>query len=290
MRDAVVYIHGLVPEHPGPHTAQYRALHDGLVGRGVDLPAFDGPDVVKTEIWWDSGQQSLATANLARAQRNLGFAIGDEIPRRDMLTGGLMRGLRHLLQYAWSDAFYYTAPDGEERTRQDVWDQILGGVTVDDDVDLTVVCHSGGTLVAHDFLFYLFSGDRDQERSHYADASLWNDAERRWRIKMLVTMGSPLAPLMVRSVGLVDALAGDETFRLDLAKLGFDRGTHGGATPQWLNLWDVHDILSFPVAGLYGDDPRIKDLYPDVGDWPASAHDRYWSSRRSHSELASHWA
>lgn len=289
MREVVVYMHGLVPVTPRRHTSEYRAMHEGLSFQGIELPDFDGPDVIEVELWWDAGSQAEHSGNLARAQSNIGALLPHDPSRKDMLTAGVMKGLRELLQYAWSDAFYYTAEDGEERTRHDVWKQILTGVTHDEEVDLTIVCHSGGTLVAHDFLFYLFSDDRRQQRQKYADADLWAQAESKWRIRRLVTMGSPLAPLMVRSVALVDKFAGDPTFRLDVNKLGFDRGSHGGGESRWLNVWDVHDILSFPIGGLYDHDPRIHDLYPDVGDWPASAHDKYWASSRTHSMLAQRW-
>lgn len=289
MREVLVFIHGLVPEPTRNHTPEYRAIHDGLTGHGVDLPPFDGEDVVKVELWWAAGSEAAETSNLAAAQRNLAATLSREVPIRDRLTAGLMGGLRDLLQYAWADAFFYTSEDGETRTRDDVWKQILYGVPSDDDVDLTIICHSGGTLVAHDFLFYLFSEDRQAARAAYVDADRWVNAEQRWRIKRLVTMGSPLAPLMVRSTALVDKFAADPQFRLDLSKLGFDRGTHGGSDCRWLNVWDVHDILSFPVAGMYGGDPRVRDLYPDVGDWPATAHDKYWFENRAHRLLADNW-
>ncbi len=288
MREVVVYIHGLVPRDASSHVEDYRAFHDGVSAAGVVLPDFTGPDVVRTEIWSDAAED-LLTADLAQAQRNIGRLLPGELPGRDLLTGRFMRGLRDLLQYAWADAFYYTSPEGEERTRLDVWNQILDAVPVDDDVDLTIVCHSGGTLVAHDFLFYLYSGMRQDRRSEYADGDLWSRAEARWRIDRLVTMGSPLVPLLVRSAGLVESFAADPAYHMEAEVLGLGRDTHWGRRPRWLNLWDVHDIISYPIGRTYGDDDRIRDLYPDVGDWPGSVHDRYWSDRSLHTVVASNW-
>lgn len=289
MRQVVVYIHGLVPIEPKPHLDEYQAMHEGLRSAGIDLPAFSSPDVVKVELWWDSGIEAAETANLAAAQNAIADALGAEIPPRDRLTAPLMRDIRETLQFAWADAFFYTSEDGEERTRNDVWSQVLGEITQDDDVDLTFICHSGGTLVAHDFLFYLFSGKRDDKRKDYADAATWAAAEERWRIRTLVTMGSPLAPLMVRSSWLVDKFASDSYFRLDPDLIGLGKSPHAGGQGRWLNVWDIHDILSFPVSGLYGDDDRVRDLSPDVGDWPGSVHNRYWTSVRAHRLLAEHW-
>lgn len=289
MRDVVVYIHGLVSNIDRSHRHEYEAIHEGVRSYGIDLPDLDGPDVIEVELWWDADLPYSRTANLAAAQRAIKRAAGSEVPARDRLTAPLMRGVRELVQYAWADAFFYTSEDGEKRTREDVWKQILYGVAHDEEVDLSIVCHSGGTLVAHDFLFYLFSNDREVSRTEYVDGDVWAEAEARWRIRRLVTMGSPLAPLMVRSTSLVDKFASDPGFRLDIAKLGFDRGTHAGADSRWLNLWDVHDMLSYPLAGLYGDDSRIRDLFPDVGDWPGSAHDKYWYSDRAHRMLAANW-
>lgn len=288
MRDVVVYIHGLVPREPFPHTERYRSFHDGLRARGVSLPEFDTPDVIETEFWW-SHDGELLTGDLARAQETIGALVPTGVHRTDLLTGGLMRGVRELVQYTWADAFYYTSPDGERRTRADLWNQILRAVPHDEAVDLTVVAHSGGALVAVDFLFYLFSGEREDARTEYAEADRWRSAEDRWRIDRLVTMGSPLAPLVVRSVDLVDRFANEPGFRLDPASIGFERRTHGGRAPRWLNVWDVHDILSFPVAKLYGDDLRVRDLYPDVGDWPGSVHGRYWTAEGAHRMVAAHW-
>jgi hypothetical protein len=288
MRDVVVYIHGLVPRDPFPHTDGYRAFHEGIRARGVALPEFDGPDVIETEFWWPAGG-GLESAGLSTAQAAIGALMPTGRHRTDLLTAGLMRGVRELLQYTWSDAFFYAAPEGKRRTRTDLWTQILDAVPFDTDVDLTFVAHSGGTLVAVDFLFYLFSGERTDERTEFADRERWERAQAHWRIDRLVTMGSPLAPLVVRSVDLVDRFAADPEFRLDPASIGFDDQAHRGRAPRWLNVWDVHDIISFPVAGLYGDDTRIRDLYPDVGDWPGSVHGRYWSDTGVHRVLATHW-
>lgn len=281
MTTTVVYIHGVVPRTPSSHEADYRAFHRGLAGLGVDLPTFD--EAVKVELWWEAAQ---ATGNLAAAQNRLARLTATSPPVRDLATAWLVKPLRELFHFAWSDVFFYLSPEGEERTRRDVWQQLLTSIPVDEPVDLVVVCHSGGTLVAHDFLFYLFGRERDVRRAAYADVLRWENAEHNWRIRALVTLGSPLTPLMVRSASLVDRLAADPGFRLDPASLGLDRPTHSGRKPVWVNVWDVHDILSFPVAGLYRPTARILDAAPDVGDLPQTVHGAYWRHPAVHSVVA----
>ncbi len=117
----------------------------------------------------------------------------------------------------------------------------------------------------------------------------WSLAEANWRLRRLVTMGSPLGPLLVRMPGFVQRLAHQPAPWLDPTDIGLGVQAHSGALPLWLNVWDRHDIVSYPVSGIYGGGDRIRDLYPDISDWPPKAHTRYWKSRKVHRALARFW-
>jgi hypothetical protein len=194
------------------------------------------------------------------------------------------------MQYGWSDIVYYTSAEGEAAARHDVWSQILDRVPTREAIDITIISHSLGSMLAHDFLFYLFSGKRRNERTQVCGTrDGWDSAEVNWRLRRLITMGSPLAPLIVRAPGFVQRIAHEPSPWLDPADLGLGQVSHAGARPVWLNVWDRHDVVSFPVSGIYGAGDRIRDLYPDFTDWTPRAHGAYWKSRKVAKALARFW-
>lgn len=286
MAAIVIYVHGVVGRVTGPHSDDYRALHKGLRSAGVRLPSLI--DSVMIEWGWPTAVAPF-TGNLALAQERLGLALAQS-PQGDRLSGFLVDPLRKLIQYGWSDLVYYSSAEGEAAARHDAWSQILERVPTDEAIDLTVISHSLGSLLAHDFLFYLFSGQRRARRSQVCStASQWDAAQVNWRLRRLVTMGSPLGPLLIRAPGFVKRLAHEAPPWLDPADIGLATPAHSGARPVWLNVWDRHDVVSFPVSGIYGAGDRIRDLYPNVSNWPPRAHGRYWKSRRVHKTLARFW-
>lgn len=281
---AVVYIHGIVGRRYGSHSGEYLALRDGLDRRGVDIPALE--DSVSVEWGWPTPSAG-SSALLARAQSQLEVLRGDA-RQRDRWTRRLMAPLRDLVFYGWSDIAYYLDDGGKERIRGVIWTSILRHFPTDEPVDLTLIGHSAGALIGHDFLFFLFSGLRNERRRQYAPDCDWEAAAENWRIRRLVTLGSPFVPLLVRSADLVEEIATGPGPWLDPAVIGFDQTAHDGRRPLWLNVWDRHDILSFPAAGVYRTD-RVHDLYPDHSDRPTKAHSKYWKSKKVHRILAENW-
>ncbi len=286
MADVVIYVHGVVGRTSGDHSKDYGVLHRNLRRAGVQLPPLI--DSVAVEWGWPT-PEAVMTGDLALAQERLGVALA-QYPRRDRLTSLLVNPLRRLMQYGWADIVYYTSVEGEAAARHDVWSQILNRVPTDEALDLTIIAHSLGTLLAHDFLFFLFGGRRREARSLVCGTpEQWEAAEVNWRLRRLVTMGSPLGPLLVRAPGFVQRIAHTSAPWLDPADIGLTGHAHSGARPIWLNVWDRHDVVSFPVSGVYGAGDRIRDLYPDVSDWPPRAHGRYWKSRMVARVLARFW-
>jgi len=295
MTETVVYIHGIVGESDPrvSHDAAYEALRSGLTARGVALPPL--AESITVEWGWETGEAG-ASANLSVAQRTIGRRIEDAatVDRwsvRALVGAPLVPPIRDLILYGFSDMLYYTGREGKLRVREAVWKAILAGVGPGVEADLTIIAHSGGSLIAHDFLFWIFSGERDDRlESELGDAAAEavRAARSNWRVRRLVTMGSPLAPLMVRSGHLVDLLSAPGEPAVEGASIGLDLPAHSGVLPLWLNLWDRHDPISFPLAGLYRNE-RIVDLYTDHSDSVTRSHTLYWTSPTVHDLLAAHW-
>lgn len=291
--ETVVYIHGIVGESSprSSHEGSYEAFHSGLAERGVTLPG----ESIDVEWGWETPAAG-ASASLSAAQRTIAARIGsaaidDHWSVRGLLGSPIVPAIRDLLLFGFSDMLYYAGREGKLRVREAVWKTILAGVGPEVETDLTIIAHSGGTLIAHDFLYWVFSGERDDRLDAELGSASADDvhsARGNWRIRRLVTMGSPLAPLMVRSGSLVDLFSGPGEPTLDVTSLGLDLRTHGGPLPLWLNLWDRHDPLSFPLADLYGN-ARVVDLYTDHSDSVTRSHNLYWASPVVHDLVADHW-
>ncbi len=294
-----VYIHGVVTDKSrrSKHTGQYAALRNGvsqeLRRRGrPELPRLS--QSVTVEWGWGT-RQAGNTASLARAQRNLADRVEAATPRdRTGFTSAVFAPaigpVRDLLMLGWSDILYYVGKGGKQRVRALVWNEILNKVGTSEKVDLTIISHSGGTLIAHDLLYWIFSGDRDDEMDApgMPDPAAFAAAKRNWRVRRMVTFGSPLAALMVRSAGVADIMARSRTAKLDGRKLGLSRRAHSRERPVWLNVWDRHDVLSFPVEPFYKNVDAV-DLYPDHSDSLLGSHDAYWSASSVHKVLAQNW-
>ena len=173
-------------------------------------------------------------------------------------------------------------------------------------ISLTLIGHSAGSVVAFDFLFYLFFTNPGN-RHRYIDPArpgatgamnelkkLRSLAQRdRLRIRRLITFGSPITPLACRSDSVLQLLADNR--QLDPAQYGLDRNPPGFdrlTGPRWINLWDKDDAIAWPVEPLMkstGRAPPVEDIYVDVSDSTLSAHEAYWRSSRVHKVIAEHW-
>ncbi len=149
------------------------------------------------------------------------------------------------------------------------------------------------TLFPYTTLFrsWLFSKKRDDvadlDRAGLNKQQV-SEARKRWRIRRFVTFGSPISALMVRSAGVADIMASSRTAKLDASDLGLGRRSHSGKRPVWLNVWDRHDVLSYPVAPFY-EGADVVDLYPDHSDSLLGSHEAYWGSVAVHRTLADNW-
>ncbi len=293
--ETFVYIHGVIGDRrrTRSHRGQYQALHLGLQREGVAVPPFS--QAVQVEWGWNTVRAG-DTRTLEKAQRVVYDRVEAATPSDRTSIGSLLFApaidpVRQLLALGWSDLIYYVGEEGKLRVRSLVWNEVFRSVGVDDPVDLAFITHSAGTLIAHDFLYWLFSGARDAEIAvtpGLPAAEAFAAARVNWRIRHFVTLGSPIAPTLVRSAAVTDLLAGPGTPRLSLEVLGLARPAHDGRDPVWLNVWDRHDVLSFPLEPIYTGG-KLRDLYPDVSDSLLGAHDAYFESAGVHALLARHW-
>ena len=212
MAERFIYIHGVT--EGASHRTDYAAFRDGLSGAGVSLPSLDAPESICIEWGWPERSGTAGdTAALAVAQRAL-HNLAAAAPKRErptpsgVLWGPLVRSVRRGLMTAPADLAYYVGAGGKLRVRQVVWGRILDSLgAVPSPVELTLIGHSAGSLIAHDLLFWLFSGARDGRLHELAAKETWDHARESCRLRRLVTLGSPFTPLLVRSAKLVSTIS-----------------------------------------------------------------------------------
>ena len=215
--------------------------------------------------------------------------LSDRTSFSALLLAPAIEPVRGLIQHTWADIVHYVSEKGKARIRNVVWGRMLELIDPHEPTDLTVIGHSAGSLIAVDLLFWLFSHQRDDPaelRAMGLDPDEVEAAHTNWRVRRLVTFGSPIAALLIRSTAVTDILADDGT--LDAADLGLATRCHDGRMPLWLNVWDRHDVLAYPVEPFYTG-AEIHDLYPDHSDSLLGSHEAYWHADRVHRIVAEAW-
>lgn len=261
--EIVIYIHGVSNDlHGRPHQDEYDAIHTGIRSKNSLFPE----DFTGVEWGWHApDQQGHSHQLLSDAQRELGGRVTAAVERSSDFTFNVTRlmvnGLRPIVFYGFGDMFYYVSADGKQAVREAVAAQItdrLDACGCDDPASLTLVGHSAGSVVAFDFLYFLFA-EREHEFLKPGETpdpvldrcySLRQKAkDGMLRVRRLVTFGSPIAMMACRSDAVVDILSRGE--RLDAADCGFAQDPFGGLSgPRWINLWDKDDPIAFPVESL----------------------------------------
>lgn len=291
-----IYIHGVLGLGGHSHAGQYRALRDGVSAEleargGQALPTLG--DSVTVE-WGYDHEFAGDTALLDRAQKVIAARVTAVTPSDRTSFGSLIfapavEPVRGLIQHTWADILYYVSEQGKAQVRHVVWGRLLDKADANAPLDLTVIGHSAGSMIAIDFLFWLFSGEREDPAALAAlglDPAVVAAARRNWRLRRLVTFGSPIAPLLIRSVAVTRMIAADQV--LDARDLGLGRPAHSGAQPVWLNVWDRHDVLAWPVEPFFAGG-LVHDLYPDHSDSLLGSHEAYWKAGNVHRALAASW-
>ncbi len=314
--EIVFYIHGVSPEaEVTEHQSQYRAMHQAIAEAGVDVswPAVD--DIGGAEWGWnfDGGpaksHQALAIAQRTHGERVLPLAK----EQRDFTlnpTRFIVNRLRDIIFYGFGDMFYYVSSDGKWAIRLEVARRIVEHINErrgdgDEDISLTLVAHSAGSVIAFDFLYYVFSTRKhrflpppDDENDSRELKDCRNGlqqlremaAANKLRLRRLIAFGSPIGFLPFRADAVVEILSRDE--RLRTSDYGLDSRLADAAPlsgPRLINLWDKDDPIAWPVAPLLEPSDLVEDVYVDVSDVVSSAHTAYWKSGRVHREIAARW-
>jgi hypothetical protein len=185
-----------------------------------------------------------------------------------------------------------------------------------------MLAHSAGSVVAFDFLFYLFYVAHKVE--HFIDLSLIqppSDAsviqpeatapvektmsalqklrelaqQDKLRIRRLYTFGSPITSTIFRSDAVLKILSREAGSNLlDVSCHGLNRNPAAFGQPltgpRWINIWDKDDPIAWPVEPLMtGAGTTVIDKYLDVSDNPMRAHTVYWDNVRVHEVIGNSW-
>lgn len=194
-------------------------------------------------------------------------------------------------------------------------------------ISLTLIGHSAGSVVALDLVSYLFTDDElfmeelieqareldkeiiDAKKQRKLEGGLYRkiDAvfddsqdvvynlmmlksikdDRRLTLKRLITMGSPIAMMALRSDQRIKEFAYGN--RVSLASLGLVGAGERLDNPCWVNIWNKYDPISFPVEPMVKEGSSVKDFHLRVAWNPLKSHTNYWNSKNVHRLLARLW-
>jgi hypothetical protein len=285
-----VFIHGITSERePSSHASSYLAflalVNDALSARGK--APFTAPPIM-VEWGWEASlgeDKYLAEAERVVARE----ALAPTGKRRGIVLNPLRRfndGARDAFLYGFADMVYYISKDGERAVRENVYRHLDREIRLLKKVDgpgrpeisLTFIAHSAGSVIAHDFLYRLF-GWGARPAFGLTLNKVRNLARRgRLRVRRFYTMGSPIAPFIFRSAALIEKIRKREKLSADVIGL---RRRDGLANPRWVNFWDDEDLVSYPVAFLYGEEDGgavVVDKRVSLGESFPEVHSAYWRS------------
>lgn len=304
IREVVFYIHGVSSELEGrDHSSEYLRLHEGI--GAADVPPEWPAEFGGAEWGWPfDGADTGSHRRLTAAQAALGAPVLDLIHDQTDFTINptriVVNGLRATMLLGFGDIFYYVSGDGKRAIRQSICDQLLDYIGVEDGTQysLTLLGHSAGSVVAFDFLYYLFT---QRTRRQYLGLNASDSTVRglgrlkqlvtdqQLRLRRLITFGSPISMVAFRNDAVVDIFARSETLHPEdygLTSMLEDQPSLDG--PRWINIWDKDDPIAFPIAPIMNS-PLAEDLYVSVSDLVGQAHTAYWESEDVHAAIAERW-
>lgn len=306
--EILVYIHGvMINEKGSSHDEVYQTLHSGIRKHNLNWPA----EYVGIEWGWGCERDQKCThQHLTKAQELLGERLMPALmePKDFTLNPArlLINGLRKTEFYGFGDIFYYVSKDGKEALRGELAIRILEnlqsrtrGDLDTQQISLTLVGHSAGSILAFDLLFFLFFPDEHTFITEGIEGceearKLRNLAKNgHLRVRRLITFGSPISMTVFRNNEVLRIFAQGELLKPE--HYGLTGNLQNAARlegPRWINLWDRDDPIAWPVeplmdAATYPD--AVEDIYVDVSDSVSAAHNAYWESTRLHKHIAARW-
>ena len=291
-QEVIIYIHGITPAPaPGLHQQDYASFHGLFAAELVRLGK--SPHFHRIDVEWGYPGPDVTTDDrlLAPVERYL-YQKADEIADKnwDATTNPLRMvytTIRKSFLLGFCDMFYYISEDGKTEVRRNVLRTILRGLPPlpeGNHYEFTVISHSAGTVIMHDLLFIIFGGSSQDHLDDPSDLALLAKvkeyaAQGRLFVKMFVTMGSPITPMIVRSNTLLKMIdnGGAMNGTIALDSIGIRR--HSIIDSKWLNFWDKDDVIAYPVDFLYQNaEGLLEDHYVDIGDTFPDVHSAYWSA------------
>jgi hypothetical protein len=319
IHEYLIYIHGVSQDNDLAHKPSYDQLHNGVKAIKDPFPNRSNWEIAtRCDVEWGWNYDNRPSPNgdrlLAKAQDKFAGDIFPQVKAAKDLSVNparlILPTFRELLIKGFADMFYYVSRDGKSSIRATIASQMMRCIEQswkqDEPISLTFLGHSAGSVVAFDFLFYLFAPPEIIQKHEFIEPELGNNATdimkdfaslrqlaeaQKLRIRRLITFGSPISMLAFRSNAILEILASGN--KLNPSHYGFDRNPQVFGNPlngpRWVNFWDKDDIISWPVQPLMQDSPLIEDRYSDVGDRIATAHNEYWANKFLHEQIAGLW-
>jgi hypothetical protein len=310
--EIVFYIHGVSNDRKGKsHDSEYQELHDGIekiIGDTSRWPSVKGG----AEWGWNYNEGAIKGHKaLTDAQRRFGGKILTLVKESNDLTLYPSRWgnnkIRDVVFYGFGDMFYYVSETGKWSVRLAVAKQLVNHIeqrlehsikdyTNDPPISLTLIGHSAGSVIAIDFIYYLFNDTNKEWGKGSLKESLLQLRGlvklNKLRIRRLITFGSPISLLAFRNDSVVEIL--EQNDHLNPNDYGFTKNLPNQPALQgarWINIWDKDDIISWPAAPLMQAEGEnfVEDVYVDVSDNVIAVHNDYWSSKNVHIAIASRW-
>lgn len=280
--EVAVFIHGITPdETPKGHQDEYNSLYELIKLKMLSQnKKFDDAIYVEWGKDLERKEQYLLENSVKNETIN---------PNFDPSVNFILRPLRKLIQNlifrGFGDLFYYFSAKGETEIRDEVFSQIyykdvdnkIPRFLEDTNVSLTFFTHSAGGIITHDFLYQLFRSETVQkikEDPKTEFSKLIRELRKmqhngHLRVRRFYTMGSPIAPVVMRSKELAERVMSTDD-KPSVEEFGLQKNDNlPGA--RWTNFWDQDDPAAYPISHLYkdqepGKEVIIKDEQIDVGD------------------------
>lgn len=214
-----------------------------------------------------------------------------------MLRSVAWRGVREVLLYGVSDAFYYNSPEGGNDIRRTILLQInknlMDNKILDENgmlpegkkISFTIFAHSLGGIVMYDILRSIFI-DVDNLKVSYPQDDVNSIVEGlhllresgRLRIRKFYTFGTQISMMFFKYPDSIKTLRNNQLQDISAIFPPSDQIDD----PRWLNFWDKDDILGFPFEFLFQKRDQtgnkiLKDVAVDAGDY--LPHVQYWDNK-----------
>jgi hypothetical protein len=259
-KHALVFVHGMGGGDP---REDYERLWSNIAAAwveraGTERAEFDAR-FEKVEITWGHvtavAKDALHDLAFEKAFAGLGRLV-------------MLRPLRAFMTKFLGDVVAYVAED-DNLIRRDFFASLDEGIR--DAERYSLVAHSLGSAIAHDFLFDLMCRNR---LFAPLEPALPQHIERlQTGFFGLFTMGSPIGLFMLRKSVAFSTPTPFEELRLALR-----------AGQRWLNFWDAQDVIAYPLEQLFRSDPStddrfVLDVKVDTGDFIIDSHTHYWRNK-----------